>query len=167
MGNNYLLIQDYYSRHHEHLTHYAIKCQMSMEDAKDMVQETFLRLLSSDKMINKVTLPALVHSVLSNLIKDYWRHRVYVDLHERYIKHSSSRSEDGMSLISMHETELWLQKSIAKLDEKNCKIYRLNMEEGKKVTEISQILQIKSKTVENRLSMARKEVRSYMAAICQ
>ena len=66
----------------------------------------------------------------------------------------------------MHETELWLQKSMARLDEKSCKIYRMSMEEGKKVSEIADCLNIKYKTVENRLSMARKEVRHYMAAIC-
>ncbi len=167
MDKNYLLIQEYYSRSREQLIHYALKCQLELKDAEDIVQDTFLRLLVSDKMINKITLPALTHSVLSNLIRDHWRHQVYVDQHERYIKYSSSRSEDGMRLISMHETEIWLQKSIAKLDEKNCKIYRMSMEEGKKVSEIANCLHIKYKTVENRLSMARKEVRHHMAAICQ
>ena len=166
MGNNHLLIQDYYAANCSKLINYALKCQMSMDDAQDIVQDAFVRLLSSDKMINETTLPALVRSIVSNLIKDRWRHQAYIYQHERYIKLTSSQYEDGQSLLSMHETKLWLQKSMARLDEKSCKIYRMSMEEGKKVSEIADCLNIKYKTVENRLSMARKEVRHYMAAIC-
>lgn len=166
MGNNHLLIQNYYISHQEQLMHYVLKCQMSMEDAQDIVQDAFVRLLSSDKMINETTLPALARNIVANLIKDHWRHQAYIEQHERYIKHTSSQYEDGQSILSMHETELWLQKSMARLDEKSCKIYRMSMEEGKKISEIADCLHIKYKTVENRLSMARKEVRHYMEAVC-
>ncbi len=40
----------------------------------------------------------------------------------------------------------------------------MSMEEDKKVAEIAELLHIKYKTVENRLSMARKEVRHYLSA---
>jgi len=166
MGNNYQSIQDYYADNRSRLINYVLKCQLSLEDAEDIVQDAFLRLLSSNKMINETTLPALVRNIVVNILKDRWRHQAYIDQHERYIKHTSVHSEDGMSIISMHETECWLQKSMARLDEKSCKIYRMHIEEGKKVAEIADCLQIKNKTVENRLSMARKEVRHYMAAMC-
>lgn len=166
MDNNYLLIQNYYTANRSKLINYVLKCQMSQDDAKDIVQDAFIRLLSLNKMINETTLPSLARSTVSNLVKDRWRHQGYIDQHERYIQHTGCGHEDGMILLSMHEAEYWLQKSIARLDEKNCKIYRMSMEEGKKVSEIATTLQMKPKTVENHLSMARKEVRRYMAAMC-
>ncbi len=166
MNNNYQLIQDYYTVNQPRLVCYAQKCGMGREDAEDIVQDAFLRLMTGERIINDQTLPALMRSMVGNRIKDHWRHQTYIEQHERYIKKRGNGSEDGMSIISMHETELWLQKSIARLDNKNCRIYRMNVEEGKKVAEIASCLNIKYKTVENRLSMARKEVRRYMAAMC-
>lgn len=166
MGNNYQLIQDYYATHRPKLINYVLKCRIDIEDAEDIIQDAFLRLMASDKIINPTTLPALVRHIVVNLIKDRWHHQTYIDSHERYIKHTTSRQEDGMSVISMHETECWLQKSIARLDKKSCQIYRMHLEEGKKVAEIADSLHIKYKTVENRLSMARKEIRHYMTAMC-
>ncbi len=78
------------------------------------------------------------------LIQEYYsRSREQLIHHALKCQLELKDAEDGMRLISMHETEIWIQKSIAKLDEKNCKIYRMSMEEGKKVSEIADCLHIK------------------------
>lgn len=164
-SNNHLLIKDYYTANRPRLICYAQKCGMCREDAEDIVQDAFILLMTGERIINGNTLPALMRSIVANKIKDRWRHQAYIDRHEHYIKKSAIASEDGMSVVSMHETEMWLQKSMARLDSRSCRIYRMNMEEGKKVAEIALCLNIKYKTVENRLCMARKKVRHYMAAM--
>ena len=166
-------IQDYYTKYRSMFVQSAVKARLSREDAEDIVQDVFMRLLTSKKMINKITLPAMAYTTLQNLLKDRWRHQAYIRQHEQYVVHAASQnvgkafcssSENAMSLASMHETELLLQKSLARLDEKSCRIYRMNLEEGKQVSEIAEFLQMNYKTVENRLGAARKEVRKRMRA---
>lgn len=45
------------------------------EQAEDIVQNVFVRLLKMDCMISRITLPCLVYTTARNLIFDYWRHR--------------------------------------------------------------------------------------------
>ncbi len=165
-NNTYLLIQNYYTDNSQRLVYFAQKCGMSKEDAEDIVQDAFLFLITRERVIFPKTFPALMQNIVANRVKDYKRHKIFKDQHEHYIKMNGNISEDGMSIVSMHETELWLQKSIARLDRRCCRIYRMHIEEGKKVAEIAVHLNIKYKTVENRLGMARKEVRQFLAAMC-
>ncbi len=165
MDNNHLLIQEHYIAYRSKLTHYALVCGMSQEDAEDIVQEAFLRLLSERHPIIEGTLSALLYNMVKNQIKDRWRHRTHVVQHEHYIKKYGTSWEDGMSVVSMHDTEEWLQRGMARLDSKSCRILRMSIEEGKKVGEIANLLDIKYKYAEHRLGMARKTIRQYLKAV--
>ena len=55
-----------------------------------------------------------------------------------------------------------LERGIARLTEKRSKDYRLNLFEGMQVSEIAQSLNLGYKAAENRLTLARKEIRDYM-----
>ena len=55
-----------------------------------------------------------------------------------------------------------LERGIARLTEKRSKVYRLNLFEGMQVSEIAQSLNLGYKAAENRLTLARKEIRDYM-----
>lgn len=167
METNYQSIQDYYTRNHQLLVLAALKGHLSLADAEDIVQDVFVRLLTSKRMINEITLPALAYCTLQNLLRDRWCHLNHVRQHEAHVLHTASRSTDNAaSLASIHETEQLLQQGMAMLDERSCKIYRMNLEEGKQVSEIAECLQIKYKTVENWLGAARKKIRHYMAPLC-
>ncbi len=165
-NNKHLFIKDYYTANRLRLICYSQKCGMCHEDAEDIVQDAFLQLMNSERILDDNTLPALMHSIVSNKIKDYRRHQALIAQHEHYIKKIGNTCEDGMSVVSMHETEMWLQKSMARLDSKICRVFRMNIEDGKKVAEIALCLNIKYKIAENRLGIARKKVRQYMAAMC-
>ena len=81
--------------------------------------------------------------------------------HEHYLI-GQSCSTDGLSVISAHETTLLLERGLARLEEKACRILRMNIEEDKKVSEIAKTLDMKYKTVEYKLYFARKDIRQYM-----
>jgi len=156
-------IADYYSEHYEELKAFVTKRVMHIEEAEDIVQNVFMRLLSSDKMITPITMPSLVYTVARNMVFDYWRHRQSVEEYEHYFAYAGSRgSVDGQSVYSAIEINELLERGMARLSDRQRDIYRLNIREGMQVREISERLHMNYKSVENRLGSARKEVRRYM-----
>jgi len=160
---NLNIIADYYKTHHEEILGFVAKRLQYTEFAEDIVQDIFVRLLRSDKMITPVTLPCLVYTIARNLIYDFWRHRKFVEEYEHYIqKRTASNDADALSVYGAAEITEILERGIARLNDKQRVIYRMNVYEGKQVSEISEALQQNYKSVENRLGTARKEIRRYM-----
>lgn len=157
------IIADYYSTHYEELKAFVASRLQFSDDTEDIVQNVFVRLLQMDKMITEVTLPCLVYTVTRNLITDYWRHRCFVDEYEHYIVRKSCKQvvEDPESVYSVKEMTEILERGIARLNDKQQKVYRLNFYEGLPVKDIAFQLDVKYKNVEHRLGAARKNVREY------
>ncbi|EFI49369.1 RNA polymerase sigma factor [Segatella oris] len=162
---DFSVIADYYRRHYEEVRLFVAKRLMQHgEEAEDIVQNVFLKLMTADKMITPVTLPCLVYTTARNLICDYWRHRHYVDNYEHYIKSNGLKTTDDnpMSVCSVAETQEFLEQGIARLTVRQQRVYRLHIYQGMKVSEISKTLAVKYKSVEHCLGDARKGVREFM-----
>lgn len=159
------LIADYYSQHYEEVRAFVSVRLHNLQDAEDVTQNVFMRLLQIDKIITPVTLPCLVYTVARNLVCDYWRHRQYVQEFEYYLCKDTLGSPgifDAESVYSAQEMNEILESGIAKLSDKQSLVYRLNIYEGMKVSEIALRLNISYKNTENRLGTARKTVRGYV-----
>lgn len=159
------LIADYYSQHYDELMTYVSSHLQHADESEDIVQNIFVRLLQMDKMITPVTLPCLVFTIAKNLIRDYWRHYYYLEEHEHILTKgdfSKLKSEDTESIYAVKEINEFLERGIARLCDKQRKIYRLNVYDGMKVSEIAIKLDVTYKHVEHRLGAARKEMRKYM-----
>ena len=157
------IIEEYYSNHREELKGFVGKQLQWAADTEDIVQNVFLRLMCTDKMITPVTLPSLVYTIARNLIYDYWRHHSSVEEYEHYLRFNEHNDNiDAASVYSAVEITEILERGIARLSERQRTVYRMNIFEGKKVSEISATLKINYKSVENRLGSARSEIRQYM-----
>lgn len=156
------IIADYYTEHFDELKAFVAKRILYADGAEDIVQNVFLRLLSSDKMITPITMPSLVYTVARNLIYDYWRHRRSVEEYEHYLAASPNGSNDVYSVYSAQEINEILERGISRLTDKQRVVYRMNIYDGLKVSEISDRLNMNYKNVENRLGSARKEIRHFM-----
>ena len=159
------LIADYYSQHYGELKDYVAAKLQYAEEAEDIVQNVFVRLLQMDKMITPVTLPGLVYTIVKNLIFDYWRHRQYVEEYEHFIRKGDwllSSINDTESVFSAKEVTEILERGVARLTKRQQVVYRMNILDGMQVSEIAIRLHIHYKNAENRLGAARKQVRSYM-----
>ena len=130
--------------------------------AEDIVQNVFLRLLTSDKVISAVTLPALVFAMTRNQVYDYFRHHTAVEQYEHYIKGVCSELTTDESILSAREVMEQLERGLARLPENCREIYRLHIYDGMKVGEISRELGEGYKSVEHRLGAARKAIRQYL-----
>lgn len=134
------------------------------EQAEDIVQNVFVRLLKMDCMISRITLPCLVYTTARNLIFDYWRHRHSLEKYEYVIRTTDWQSmyvDDVDSIYSVHEVQRILENGIARLSEKQSRVYRLSLE-GMQVSDIALQLNIKYKNAEYYLGMARKNVRRFV-----
>lgn len=161
--NKHQLITNYYIAHHDELLAFAGSrlCGDSMT-AEDIVHDVFLRLLTTDKMITPVTLPALIYTMTRNLVYDYHRRHSSYEQYEHYIKGVCSETISSESVFSVQEIIGQLERGLARLPE-NCRdIYRLHIYDGMKVGEISKHLGEGYKSVEHRLGTARKVMRKYL-----
>ena len=161
-ANKKLLI-NYYIAHRDELLAYVSSRLGDSCLAEDIVQDVFLKLLITDKMISEVTLPALVYTVARNLITSYFRRRSHHEQFEHVIRHSSSlEAASTESVFSVSEITERLERGLARLPENCREVYRLHVYGDMKVSEISQELNEGYKSVENRLGVARKAIRQYL-----
>jgi RNA polymerase sigma-70 factor (ECF subfamily) len=156
------LIETYYTEHRDELLAFVSSRLGGSVESEDIVQNIFVRLLTTDKMITEVTLPALVYTMARNLITDYYRRRHTYEEFEHFIKGSSEEDGSMESVISAKELMELLERGLAKVPENCHEIYRLHIYSGMKVSEISQALGEGYKSVEHRLGSARKAVRQYL-----
>ncbi len=160
--NKHTLITNYYIAHRDELLAYAVSRLGDSRQAEDIVQDVFLRLLTSDKMLSEVTLPALVFAMTRNQVYDYFRHHTAVEQYEHYIKGVCSELTTDESILSAREVMEQLEQGLARLPENCREIYRMHIYDGMKVGEISRELGEGYKSVEHRLGSARKAMRLYL-----
>ena len=156
------LITNYYIAHRDELLAYAGSRLGDSYLAEDIVQNVFLRLLTSDKMISEITLPALVFAMTRNQVYDYFRHHSAVEQYEHYIKGVFSELTSDESILSARQVMEQLERGLARLPENCREIYRMHIYDGMKVGEISRELGEGYKSVEHRLGSARKVMRHYL-----
>ena len=157
---NHALITEYYISHRDELLAFVSSRLGESDFAEDIVQNVFLKLLTTDKMISEVTLPSLVYTIARNLITDYYRRHTNYEEYEHYIKSQGIRSQE--SVFSVREITERLERALARLPENCREIYRMHIYGGMKVSEISQELGEGYKSVEHRLGFARKAMRQYL-----
>ena len=161
--NNNQLISNYYSEHRDELIGFiAVRIHDAIE-AEDIVQDIFLRLLRGRHLITPQTLPCLIHTMARHAVSDYYRRHRVCEAYEHYIQKSDVRSlmsDDSVeSVISAQQLMERMERSLARLPQACCEIYRLHIYDGMKVSDIAQELSLPYKQVENRLGQARKAVR--------
>ena len=162
---NYQLISNYYITHRDELLTYVSARLGGRAEAEDVVQNVFLRLLTSTKLITEQTLPALVYTMAQHLIYDFYRHRNCYNVYEHYIRQSGSDEVSADSVYSIQEMTEQLERGLARLPESCREVYRLHIYDGMKVSEISDFLGENYKNVEYRLGIARRSIRQYFKAI--
>ena len=163
--NKFLTLTNYYVTHRDELLAYVSSRLGNSVEAEDLVQNVFLRLLTSNKMITEVTLPALVYTIARNQINDYYRRRTHYEAYEHYLKNTDSIDDSAGSVLSIRDITEQLERGLARVPENCREIYRLHIYGGMKVAEISERLGEGYKSVEHRLGTARKMIRQHLRGI--
>lgn len=163
--NKFLTLTNYYVTHRDELLAYVSSRLGNSVEAEDLVQNVFLRLLTSDKMITEITLPSLVYTITRNMITDYYRRRTHFEAYEHYLKNTDSIDDSAGSVLSIRDITEQLERGLARVPENCREIYRLHIYGGMKVAEISERLGEGYKSVEHRLGTARKMIRQHLRGI--
>ena len=163
--NKHQLISNYYSLHRAELLAYASTRLGDSDEAEDLVQNTILRILTSDMLVTEQTLPALVFTICRNLVTDYYRHRASRHEYEHYIQSSYDKGMSIESVFYAADIVEAMERGMIHIPEHCRNIYRMHILGGMRVSEISEQTGEKYKTVENRLGLARKQMRNYLRAV--
>lgn len=163
MDNSFILISELFEKYHYHILNYISYKIESYDDAEDLLQDTFVRLLECNKMLCEDTIKSFVFTIAHNLITDYLRRRYKKQEVASYIMESevalvhSPESDAIVNDIKEHEIY-----RMSFLPSQRKKIYYMNRFMDMSANEISKKLYLSKHTVENHLFISKKEVREYI-----
>ncbi|MBR1447581.1 MAG: sigma-70 family RNA polymerase sigma factor [Prevotella sp.] len=162
--NNQTIIEDYYRKHRGDLLAFVLVRLHNSDEAEDLVQEVFLRLLSGNRPINETTLPSLVYALCRNLLTDWYRHHSVCREAEHTITRllSAHHSETAESVLSVREINEQLERGLARVPKECRELYRMHIYGDMPIRDICRETSQPYKAVEYRLGQARKQVRNQL-----
>lgn len=163
MKKSYNLVAAAFNDYKSQLLGYINHRINNPDDAEDLVQDTFVRLLECGKMLRDDTVKSFIFTIANNLVVDYLR---------RYYKKQEIASymmESAISVVRSAESDVIagdLRKhevlKMSALPIQRKRIYYMSRFMDMSVDEISEKLSLSRRTVENHLFIGRKEVREYI-----
>ncbi len=145
------------NKFHKRLHGYALTLVHDSTMAQDIVQNVFLKTWKSRKKLNpQFSIQSFLYKcVYHEFINSYQKNKSMMLLHQKYVEsaHEVVENTDDSSLNSMIEI---LNKAIQKLPPKCKKVFILSKREGLTNNEISEYLNISTKTVETHITKAFK-----------
>ena len=145
------------------ILYYVFRRINNYDDALDITQDVFLRMLEYGKTLCEETVRSFMFAVARNLIVDYLRHfqkKQEIDIYmmENFQEYNENADvkviyDDLAKVERMKVLSLPFQRKI---------IYIKNRYEEKTSEEIAKELYLSKRTVEGHLLLARKQVREYI-----
>jgi RNA polymerase sigma-70 factor (family 1) len=134
------------------------------EPAEDILQEVFLKLWLKRESLPAVENPkAWIARITCYICYNWLRHEKYCEKVTAQIKYLLPEySNEVEEAIGFAETTDNLAKAVKKLPPQTQMIFKLNKEQGMKISEIASYLQLSPQTVKNTLGTALKKVKAYL-----
>jgi RNA polymerase sigma-70 factor (ECF subfamily) len=142
----------FYHRYYKSLFRFIWSRTRSTELAREIVQETFIRLWQNRQKLDCMkSIKAYIYRIVYNLLMNHLRrnkiHRAYINAHQNHV------STENIEL----QADIYI--ALRKLPEKIRLVFILNHLEGFKYAEIAETCGISIKTVESRMSKALRILR--------
>ena len=134
------------------------------EQTEDILQEVFLKLWLKRESLPSVENPkAWIARITCYLCYNWVRHEKYCEKANAQIKYLlPAYSTEVEEAICFTETTDNLAKAVKGLPPQTRMIFKLNKEQGMKISEIADYLQLSPQTVKNTLGTALKKVKAYL-----
>ncbi len=151
-----------YELYAQRLYGFAFSILKNKEDAKEVVQETFLKIWNKRETINtRYSFKAFIFTVSYNIIIDLLKERSSNLNFQKYLKDNFTvESLQTDELVHFEDLKDKLNHLVNKLPKKRKQIYLLSREEGLSHHEIANKLGVTVKTVENQINLTLKYFRS-------
>ena len=170
MQNEELITQSYLT-HRDRILRYIAASIGNTDDAEDLTQNVWMRLLEYRMELNPATIATLLHRIARNIVYDYLRHSRHVTEHREETISTLTETEAGRYAYSL-DSEIEA-RDLAELEHRRVEcmprmrriIYVMSRYDDMPVSDISERLSLSARTVENHLRLGRSDIRSYMSAI--
>lgn len=162
--SNNIIIEKAYIKYYSEISNYLYMKVSNIDDVEDLVQDIFLKLLEYNKVLIEDKIRNIIYVIARNLIIDKYRTQrnfVEIELENNYCPSLSMYYNAEITVIVNNLLELESQ-AVNKLPKMRRKIYKLVRFEGKTIDEISFLLCLSCRTVENHLRIGRFDVRKYV-----
>lgn len=144
---------------------YIYLCKAVGNEAEDMVQDVFLKLIEYNDMLRHDTVKYLIFTIAKNLIVDYHRRRSIIKEFNSYYSYIYEECgvEDTSTKAVVNEILRIERNKVSNLPHKRRKVYELVRYEEKDMLEISFEMNLSIRTIENHLFLGRKYVRECLS----
>jgi RNA polymerase sigma factor (sigma-70 family) len=143
------------------LMRYALSLTADEDDAKDLVQDTFLKTLKyCNKFVHDSNFKAWIYTIMKNTIINNYRRSVRRSIYSLQNKDLGYLNLIHVSITQAPDTEYIskeLEKTIEALDESFKIPFKMHMN-GFKYKEIAESLDLNLETVKSRIYFARKKL---------
>jgi RNA polymerase sigma factor (sigma-70 family) len=137
------------------------------EEAEDMVQDLYSRLLNYDQLICRDTLKSLLFTMAHNMVTDHFRHNARRPVVSSYTydiitKETPTTPMDELQAEDIKNIE---NNFMNDLSPKCRRVYMMTRFEEKSIDEIASELNLSRRTVERQQYLSRMEIREKMRKI--
>ncbi len=153
-----------YDTYHQRLFAFSLKFTHSSEDAKEIVQNTLLKLwqnrhrLDASRPVEPYLYQIAKNENLKYLNKVAHRNSLQVVMHQRMSSSTASPEEDAI----FGEYQAIAERAIALLPPKRKLVYEMMHQQGKTVKEIAAAMGVSAQTVRTQLNQALQSIRGYL-----
>lgn len=155
-----------FNKYYPRLYHYSYKIVHDGIQADDIVQETFFRLYDHRTKLQHIgSIESYLYRIVYNASIDVLRHNKiksdFIDktTFEYYLGKVIQTPEAEQKLFEEDLNKV-IKEAVARLPERCRLIFRMSKLEGYSNKEISQLLEISTKTIENQMTIALKKLRN-------
>lgn len=162
-----LAFQAVYDQYHAKLFHYFLKRTRAKEVAKDLTQQSFIKLWRSRHTLSEVyTLDSQLFTIANSIYIDHLRRQA---VERKYQHHLEDDLDEQSSLIyhtyTDYESADYLDVVSENLPPIRKNVFMLKIAKGYSNKEIADQLSVSIKTVEDHYSKALKHVRSLVTIV--
>ena len=131
------------------------------DDAEDLVQEVFLRLLEHKGLLLLDGVKGLAYAIASNAVNDYLRHHyVKTSVHATIYESGNELSNETEDTVIGNDLARLEKESLETMPRQRRLIYIMRIHEGKSTKEIAEQLNISTRTAENHFYIGIREMRA-------
>ncbi len=155
--------KQFFESHHTFLYHFLLKKGMSAQQAEDLVQQAFILIWEKRNEIDphkslRAYLFRIAYTRMLNLIRDHSKFDDHKDTSTTYSSHSADSNLENRELAEAIET------AIQSMPDKRQSVFRLCFIQGFTYKDAAEVLAVSTKTVENHMGLALKDLRNKLTA---
>jgi len=154
--------QEFYFRMRNKVMGFSYKFLRSLDDAKELTQEVFIKLWENREKIDPTKNPeSLLYVMVRYNVLDAWKRKLRYNAFLQTQSKEESHHDSTEQYINYQECQAVLSRSIENLPKQAQLVYRLSREEGLSHQEIADQLHISTNTVSNHIKKSVRQIRGY------